>query len=412
VTTQIGASSALEELFVRPTEDPFPLYDELRESGDGVHEFDMVGGYLACRFADLKRMALDHQTFSNGFFWDSPPGIHDPEDAEHRRFMDVSARNLMFQDPPVHTQLRKIVRQAFVPRAIERWRPLVERTTEELLSRFQSGDEIDFVADFAADIPVAVIAAILGVPVEDRRLFRQWSFAFASTYDPAVQGEDRDRCIREGLKLLDYLAEISEDRRRSPRDDLTSVIVHARLDDGEQLDTPELLAQLSILLVAGNETTANLLCNGLTILLDRPEVRDRLAAHPAAIPTAIEEMLRFDPPLHLDARKATRDTRVGETAIPAGAIVWQVLPAANRDPRQFDRGGEFVADRDPNHHFAFNHGIHFCVGAPLARLEGDVVFRRLLGRFPRIAPTSEPPRRRTTNVVSRGWATRPVRLVA
>ncbi len=410
ITTDSRASEALHELFIAPTHDPFPLYDELRELGDGVHYIDGMGAYIAFRYADVLQIARDPELFSNDYFLAAPPGMHDPDDAEHRRFVEVSATNLMFKDPPVHTALRRVVREAFTPQNVRRWVPLIEDAVDELLVRFEPGQEIDLVRDLAGEVPVAVISSILGVPVDDRSKFREWSFAFASTYDPAVQGADRDRCIRAGLELIDYLSEIAEQRRVTPTDDLTSMLVHARPDGEQTMGHAELLGQLTILLVAGNDTTTNLVANGTTILLEHPEAQARLAADATLIPSAIEEMLRYDPPLHLDGRLVKQDTVVGETEVPAGSLIFLALPAANRDPRVYAEPRRFDLTRERNHHLSFLHGIHFCVGAPLARLEGQILFEKLLGRFGELKGGSRPPVRRTSNVVARGWESRPVTL--
>jgi cytochrome P450 len=179
---------------------------------------------------------------------------------------------------------------------------------------------------------------------------------------------------------------------------------------GVHINDQDLLAQVVFLLAAGNETTANLLSNGLTVLIDHPDVCRRLAEESDRIPTAVEEMLRYDPPIHLTARRAARDTRLGDKDIQAGTSITQVLPAANRDPRRFTDPDSFDIERANNQHLTFNHGLHFCIGAPLARLEGEVMFRRLLKRFAGINPGSQPPVRRTTNVGLRGWQSRPVVL--
>jgi len=405
-----GSERAVAALLGGAVQDPFPLYNELRETGDGVHWSPALNSWLITRYADVRRVAHDHATFSSEIFFDAPPGMHDPGNELHRRFVEINSRELMFTDPPRHTRLRSAFRAAFTPSAVETWRPLVERVTDEVLDRHQAGDEVELMSAVAADVPVAVIAAMLGVPAEDRWEFREWSFAFASTFDPLVQGERRDTCITQSMQLLDYLAAVLAERRRRPADDLTSVLAAAHTEDGSLLADADLLAQLALLLVAGNETTANLIGNGVTLLLTHPQAQAELSSNSTLVPTAIEEMLRIDPPLHLTMRKATSPTSIGRQTIPAGALVITILGAANRDPREFDSAETFDIHRRDNRHLAFFHGIHFCVGAPLARLEGAVMFERLLQRFPGLAAGSVPPVRRTSNVISRGWESRPVRL--
>ncbi len=402
-----SAEALAELMFGAP--DPFPLYDELRELGGGVHRFDPIDAYFVFRYADIERTNSDHEHFSSDIFWQSPSSHHNPDDPEHRRFVAFNSRLMVFKDPPAHTRLRNAVRAGFTPRAVARWREAVEQTTDELLDRVKSGEEIDLVRDFAYEVPVAIVAAILGVPADDRASLHRWSFSFGSTFDFNIQGEARDAAIRDSLLLIDYLSDLAEDRRRHPGDDLTSMIVNSEAH-GEAVDPQDLVAQVFFLLSAGNETTANLVTNGLTLLLDHPEACRHLRDNPGQMPSAIEEMLRYDPPLHLTFRRATQDTTLGDTHIPADAIVYQVLPAANRDPRHFVRPKTFDIGRASNKHLAFNHGLHFCVGAPLARMESDVIFRKMLSRFPAIEPGSTPPVRRTSNVALRGWQSRPVVL--
>jgi cytochrome P450 len=405
-----AAAGMLADLFGGVVRDPYPLYEGLRETGDGVHWSELLHGWVVTRYTDVRLLGSDHGTFSSDTFFDGPPGLHDPADAEHRRFVEINSREFMFSDPPRHTRLRSIFRHAFTPAAIAAWRPLVERTTAELLGRFGPGQEIEFMSALAADVPVAIIAALLGVPVDDRWKFREWSFALASTFDPLVQGERRDACIRKSLQLLDYLHDVLRARREKPEDDLVSLLARTTTADGGLLDDTELLAQIGLLLVAGNETTANLLGNGITLLLRNPEVAERWRGDPSVAPRAIEEILRCDPPLHMTMRKITQQVELGGRTLEPGTHVFPVIPAANRDPRQFDEPGKFDIDRADNRHLSFFHGIHFCVGAPLARLEGEVVFTALLTHFPGMTEGAEPPTRRTTNAVSRGWESRPVRL--
>lgn len=410
-TTVRPAGEVFADLFGGVVQDPFPLYDELRETGDGVHYSPLLRSYLVTRHADVRRIATDHATFSSDLFSVTPAGLHDPADSEHRRFAETASRLLMFADPPVHTRIRSTFRTAFTPESVERWRGAVLGATRSLLAEFEPGHQVDIMPRLAADVPVAVIAEILGVPRDAWRNFRTWSFAYASTFDPMVQGERRDQAIATSQVLFDFLTDLSRQRRACPADDLISAIVHARTDDGQALGEVELIAQIALLLVAGNETTTNLIGNGVTLLLDNPAARAKIAADPRLLPNAIEEMLRIDPPLHLTFRLLTTNTTVGGQRLPAGSLVAPCIAAANRDPRVFPDPGRFDIHRaDAGKHLAFFHGIHFCVGAALARLEGRVVFEELLGRYPGFSAGSQPAVRRTLNAVSRGWEKRPVLL--
>ncbi|MGV9796742.1 cytochrome P450 [Mycobacterium sp. NPDC003449] len=404
------AAGLFAELFGGQMQDPFPAYDELREIDDGVHWCAPLQTYLVCRYADARLLGSDYRQFSSDIFYDSAPSWHDPDQPEHLRFLDAASRLFMFSDPQVHTRIRSTFRHVFTPAAISAWEPKIRQVTENLISRYPVGEEFDIMPGFAADVPVAVIAAILGVPDEARAKFREWSYGFASTFDPVVQGPQRDRAITASLELFDYLSELIAERTVRPKDDLISELIRTETLSGDHLSDAELVSQLALLLVAGNETTTTLIGTGLTHFFDNPHILDEVRTDRSKLPTAIEEILRLDPPLHLLLRKAVNEVQVGETTIPAGSILSPCLPAANRDPRVFDSPNEFRIDRSANRHLAFYHGIHFCVGAPLGRLEGRVVFDYVLDTFPNLRAGNTPPRRRTSNAVARGWETRPVIL--
>jgi len=392
-------------------QDPFPLYNELRELDEGVHWAEELGGWLCTRYHDVRRIYTDPGTFSNDYYSDLSEAMYGPPLGIHRRFTEITSLQFMLNDPPRHTEIRSILRKAFTPRALERWRTVVAEVTDELLDDLPVDQDIDLMSDFAPHIPVAGIAAMLGVPEQDARRFEQWTDAFVSSFNPRVSGEHRDLCIQTTMQMFEYLGELVEQRRADPAEDLSTLIATAELEDGKLLDETRASAQLALLLAAGNETTANLIANGITILIDNPEVQRRARALPNLLPVAIEEMLRLDPPFHLVVRKVTEEVTLGGQRLEPGQLCWQVLAAANRDPRAFQDPDVFRFDRGANPHLAFAHGIHFCLGAHLARMEGEVVFQKLLQRFPQVSAGSEPPIRKTEAIISRGWLIRPVRLV-
>jgi cytochrome P450 len=400
----------LSSLFDGSVADPYPVYEELRELGDGIHWAEDAEGYIVCRYEDIRTIGGDADLFSSDVFWQTPQSVHDPANPEQRRFVDVNTRLFMFSDPPVHTRIRSSFRKAFTPTAMRKWRPVVERVTANLLNDYQPGDELDIMPTLAADVPVAVIATILGIPEEKHSRFREWSTAYASSFDPMVQGERRDEVIRTCLELMDYLGETVERRRAEPSDDLISLLVETETSTGDHLDDIELVATLTLLLAAGNETTTNVIGSGLALLLEHPDAKAELTNDPAGLADAIEEMLRYEPPIHLQFRKTTRETQLGEHTFPADTMLLPCPPSGNRDPRRFKDPWVFDIRRPDNRHLAFFHGIHFCVAAALARLETAVVFEQVLKNYPDISFGTQPAVRRSSNSTVRGWETLPIRL--
>ena len=325
--------------------------------------------------------------------------------------MSIFTQQFMLTDPPKHTEIRSILRTSFSPRQVERWRAVVAGITDELLGGLDPTVDFDVMKNFAQLVPIAVIAIMLGIPPEDRGRFRQWTDAFVDTFDPRIRGEERDARVHTTLELFDYLAEQVEMRRTRPCDDLITLLATATLKDGSLLDIPRVVAQLALLLAAGNDTTANLIGNGITLLMNSPDVRRTLCLRPDLVPVAVEEMLRLDPPFHFIPRKVVKDVTLGGRRLKPGQLCWQLLAAANRDHRVFTNPDEFSLEPRPFPHLAFVHGIHFCLGASLARMEGQIVFSRLLQRYPEFAAGAEPPARRTDTIIARGWRVRPIRLV-
>lgn len=301
---------------------------------------------------------------------------------------------MLVLDPPDHTRLRNLVNKAFTPRTVERLRPRVEAIAAEILDHIDSADGFDLVRDFAYPLPVIVIAEMLGVPAADRAAFQQWSAVLVRGLDPLVSEEEQEVVFDARDALLDYLRGVLMQRRREPQDDMLTSLIAAE-ENGDIFSEGELLAMCNLLLVAGHETTVNLLGNGALALLENPDQLDRLRRDPELIGTAVDELLRYTSPVQWTGRVAAAEIELGGRTIQPPQSVIGILGAANRDPEVFIDPDRLDLGRHPNPHVAFGRGIHFCLGAPLAHLEAEVAMPMLLERFPRLRMAGEPEQRPT-----------------
>ncbi len=284
-------------------------------------------------------------------------------------------KHMLNLDPPDHTRLRTLVHKAFTPRMVENLRPRIHSIADELLEEMGAHGSGDLIEQYAFPLPVTVIAEMLGIPPADRDQFRRWTKLLLFGGDP---GEDFDALMEFG----GYMNNMIHERRENPKEDIISALVQAE-EDGDKLDHMELLSMLFLLLVAGHETTVNLIGNGTLALLQHPDQLTKLRQNPELIKSAVEEILRYNGPVDITTTRWTfEDVEIDGTVIPKGEAVWASLLAANRDPAHFEHADTFDITRDPNKHIAFGNGIHYCVGAPLARLEGTIAINALVQRLP------------------------------
>ncbi len=317
-------------------------------------------------------------------------------------------RSMLNMDPPDHTRVRKLVNKAFTPRRIAALRGRIETIVEELLEPIERQGKMDVIADLAAPLPAIVIAELLGVPVEDHRQFKTWASEVVAGLGEMTLAARQARTAPAAEKLFGYLAGIIAERRKEPRDDLISAMVLAQ-EERDALTDSELLATSNLLLIAGHETTTNLIGNGMLALLREPSEMERLRTNPELLPTGVEELVRFDGPVQATVRVTTEDLEIGGTEIEAGSLVLIGIGAANHDPAIFTDPERLDVERDPNPHLGFGFGAHFCLGAPLARLEGEIALRALIERFPDMQLEIEVPRYRP-NPILRGLVKLPVRF--
>jgi cytochrome P450 len=378
---QSGELTALNRAFVT---DPWSVYRRLRQAGP-VQRAVLAGGepvWLISGYDEARALLADPRLSTDYFGVRALlPGAAGPYESP------LSA-HMLNTDPPAHTRLRSLVDQAFATRAVARLRPRIEQIADDLLARLPRDGTADLIEDYAVPLPVTVICELLGVPAADRNDFRRWSKAIVSTVPPDVARES-ERSVSA------YLTALIDAKRVSPADDLLSDLVHqsgaAGKGAGGMLWPDELVRMAFLLLVAGLEKMVGLIGNGMLALLQHPAELARLRAEPARLPAAIEEFLRYEGSIHVaTVRFTTEPVTAGGRVIPADELVLISLLAANRDRDRYADPGTLDLTRSAAGHLAFGHGPHYCVGAPLARLEGQIAIGRLLSRFPALALAGEP----------------------
>ena len=359
---------------------PYEKYRKLRAL-DPVHRLRLINAWILTEYDDVNDVLRDHRRFSRDY----------GKESEYKSLLDL--------DPPDHTRVRSLVSKAFTPRSVAELHPRIQQIVDDLLDGVANKDRFDLVESFAYPLPVIVIAEMLGVPAEDRDRFKLWSNDIALTVEPTVNDEQAERIKRSGEELIEYFDSIIELRRNDPQDDLITALIAAE-EEGDRLTHEELIAMLLLLLVAGNETTRNLIGNGMLALLKNPDQLQRLRDNPGLMDNAINELLRYDSPVQLDGRMAVQDLEIRGKRIRPGQRVICLLGAANRDPSVFTDPDTLDIARQEKSHVSFGRGIHHCLGAPLALLEGRVAFASLLERFSSIRLMREPEYR--DQVVLRG----------
>ncbi len=391
--------------------DPYPAYRVLRSEAP-VFWSAAWGAWLVTRYDDVVQVLRDPDAFSNAgrvlHLLDQLPDEQQERASYLRRHYSVGIGH---SDPPSHTRLRELVAPAFAPRQIAALRPRISAIAEILLNRAQDdggAGALDGIADLAYPLPAMVALALLGAPTSDMHLFRRWAldinllFAGGARVDPQA-AITADRSLME---MRAYLLALIEDRRRCPCEDIISHLVHSETED--RLDEQELISTCVTLFVAGHETTTNVLGNGLAALLQRPPVLAALRADPGAIPACVEEMLRFDAPVQRAWRMATRDVSMAGARIRRREMVLAMLGAANHDPARFTNPDAFDIHRREQRHLGFGLGIHFCLGAPLARLEVEIALHTLLLHFREIELDSSQELRWRRDVALRGVESLPL----
>jgi len=357
---------------------------------------------LVARYDDCLAVLRDHEHFSS-----RPPAMLQQLRAEFGPF--AGATTMLDSDPPVHTRLRRLVSRAFTPRRIKDIEPRIRAIAAELLDRVAREGSFDLMEDLASPLPMIVIAEMLGVPPEEHAQFKAWSNSIIEGGRGSFRGVAPGEQVKSNSQeLRTYLSAQIELRRREPGADLITALVQAH-DEGGALSAEELLAFVVLLLLAGNETTTNLIGNGTLALMRHPDQLSRLRGDLGLMPRAIDEMLRFDGPVQATVRNCTTATSIGGTDIAVGELVFVILAAANRDEAKFNGPDHFDIARTPNDHIAFGEGIHFCLGASLARMEGEIALAAMLERFPKLRlATPEAPLEYRGSYLLRGMKTLPM----
>ncbi|HEV7421460.1 MAG TPA: cytochrome P450 [Mycobacterium sp.] len=418
--TTTAESQALLVQLLDPSNraNPYPVYEQIRERGPLVLPEAHLTVFSS--FTDCDDV-LRHPSSASDRLKSTMAQRQIADGAEAR---PLGPPGFLFLDPPDHTRLRKLVSKAFVPKVVKALEPDIDAMVSGLLDHIEERGTFDVIADLAYPLPVAVICRLLGVPLEDEPKFSHASALLAQALDPFITftgglPEGFDERMSAGMWLRDYLHGLIDQRRAEPRDDLISGLIAAE-EGGDQLTEEEIVATCNLLLVAGHETTVNLIANGILAMLRHPAQWGALAADPSRVSAVIEETMRYDPPVQLAGRIAGDDMTIGEVSggqersdrgmitVPKGDTMMLLLAAAHHDPESIDRPDEFDPDRQSIRHLGFGKGPHFCLGAPLARLEASIALSAVTARFPNARITSEPVYK--PNVTLRGLAALTVKV--
>jgi len=377
----IAATFDLRKIDRAFLDDPFPTYAALR-TYDPVHRCP-DGSYFLTNYADVMAVYRDRR-FSSDKKAEFGPKYGDTPLYTHH------TTSLVFNDPPLHTRVRKLLAPAFTPRALRILEPKFVTLVDGLLNEAEDRGSMDLIGDFASALPVEIIGDMLGVPRKDRGPLRAWSMAILGALEPVLTPDAEKTGNDAVTRFSTYLAGLIADRRRIPRDDDVLTALVTGNVGGEKLSEDELIHNCIFLLNAGHETTTNLIGNGVAALIEYPEERAKLQADPCLIDSAIEEILRFESSNQLGNRRAMEDVEIGGIAMPAGTFITLSIGAANRDPTVFADPERLDITRSPNRHLAFGAGIHACAGMTLARMEGRIAIKRLMKRFPDFKPNGLP----------------------
>ncbi|MET9441971.1 cytochrome P450 [Streptomyces sp. NPDC006610] len=379
--------------------DPYPAYAELRARGR-VHYFEPTDQWLVPHHADVSALLRDRRLgrtylhrFSHDEFGRTPPP------PEHEPFHTLNDHGMLDLEPPDHTRIRRLVSKAFTPRTVESLKPYVDALAGDLVDALVEAGGGDLLTDVAEPLPVAVIAEMLGIPESDRAPLRPWSADICGMYELNPSEETAAKAVRASVEFSDYLRELIAERRKRPGDDLISGLIAAH-DEDDRLTEQEMISTCVLLLNAGHEATVNATVNGWAALFRNPGQLAALRADHSLVPTAVEELMRYDTPLQLFERWVLDDIEVDGVTIPRGAEIALLFGSANHDDRVFADPGRLDLARTDNPHISFSAGIHYCIGAPLARIELAASMRALLVRAPTLALAEEPVRK--PNFVIRG----------
>jgi len=389
--------------------DPYPYYDVVRNVAPVVWS-ESQQGWVVTGYEQVTQILRDPERFSSAGRMAALLDRLPAEDRGHfQPIYDHFSGGMIRSDPPDHTRLRQLINAAFTPRVIQKSRADIETTIRRLFNRFVAGQNVDLVTDFAFPLPATVICRKLGVPTDDLERVRDWTLRINSVSAGALPLRQAAEEMQTALlELQDYYRAMIAQRRQSPRDDLMSLLVAAEAE-GDRLTEAELLSTAENLLAAGHETTTNLISNTVLTLLHHPEQWQRLVKHPAGIPQAVEEVLRYESPLQRQTRIVKQDMTFDGQPMRQGQIVFLMIGAANRDPSAFVEPHRFDIERTDNRHIAFGVGVHFCIGAPLARLEAELALAALLREYPKMQLASDHHQWSPTAAL-RGPVSLPVRL--